>query len=147
MLLVAYAGVIFWFVAAPDIRFGYGYLIMALLLVLLPPFYYALRRLVLAGRWFEIGSLFLVLVLILYQGSVLALSLDTRTIANRLVLPADYVNLPTHPCSFRNFNIACADQFSVCGYSAFPCAPNPDPAVAMRGKHLIDGFYYAGLPK
>jgi hypothetical protein len=142
--LVAYSGVIFWFVSAPDIRFGYGYLIITLLLVLLPPLYYALRW---ADRRFEKISLLLLLVLILYQGSVLGLSLDTKTIASTLVLPADYVNLPTSPCQFRNFEIACADQFSVCGYSAFPCAPNPDPAVAQRDKHLQDGFFYEGLIK
>jgi hypothetical protein len=142
--LVAYAGVIFWFVSAPDIRFGYGYLIITLLLVLLPPFYYVVRW---ADRRFDKTALLLLLVLILYQGSVLGLSLDTKTIASTLVLPADYVNLPTSPCQFRNFEIACADQFSVCGYSAFPCAPNPDPAVAQRGKHLQDGFFYIGLIK
>jgi hypothetical protein len=142
--LVAYAGVIFWFVSAPDIRFGYGYLIITLLLVLLPPFYYVVRW---ADRRFDKTALLLLLVLILYQGSVLGLSLDTKTIASTLVLPADYVNLPTSPCQFRNFEIACADQFSVCGYSAFPCAPNPDPAVAQRGKHLQDGFFYEGLIK
>ena len=141
--LVAYAGVIFWFVSAPDIRFGYGYLMITLLLVLLPPAYFVLRWSAFTGRWFEKISLLLVLVLILYQGSVLALSFDTKTIANRLVLPADYVNLPTHPCQFRNFEIACADQFSVCGYSSFPCVPQPDPAVAQRGKRLQDGFFSA----
>ena len=144
VVLVAYAGVIFWFIAAPDIRFGYGYLIMTLLLVLLPPLYYALRW---ATLKFKKTSLLLLLILILYQSSVLVLSLDTKTLTSRLVLPADYVNLPTHPCNFRNFEISCADQFSVCGYSPFPCAPNPDPAVAMRGKHFQDGFYYEGTPK
>ncbi|MDR3575535.1 MAG: hypothetical protein P4L50_16880 [Anaerolineaceae bacterium] len=140
--LVVYAGVIFWFVSAPDIRFGYGYLMIAFLLVLLPPFYYGLRWAALSNWRFDKISLLLLLLLILYQGSVLALSLDTKSIANRLVLPADYVNLPTHPCQFHNFEIACADQFSVCGYSAFPCAPQADPAVAQRGKHLQDGFFY-----
>ena len=142
--LVAYAGVIFWFVSAPDIRFGYGYLMVTLLLVLLPLFYFAFGW---ADQRFEKISLLLVLVLILYQVSVLALSLDTKTIASRLVLPADYVNLPTHPCQFRNFEISCADQYSVCGYSPFPCVPNPDPAVAQRGKHFQQGFFYDGLLK
>lgn len=133
----AYLGVAFWFFKAPFFRFGYTFLIPALLLWLLP----SLR--LLGTRRLE---LLLILGMIVYQGSVLGRSLDRQTLPARLIQPADYVNLPTAPCELYDSRVWCAEQYGVCGYAAFPCVPGADPRVARRGPDLGDGYRYVDLP-
>jgi hypothetical protein len=137
--LVSYAGVLFWFVSAPDFRFGYGFILITLALVLVPFSYAALR---LISSRLAAAPAVLFAVLVLYQGAVLVQSFDSRTIASRLLLPLDYLNLPTHPCHFGNFDLVCADQFSACSYSSFPCVPQGDLTVFERGRGYREGFFH-----
>ncbi len=71
--LAAYTGLVFWLLGAPDIRFGYGFICITLLLVACsdpalvggayPPWMCSLSR-----HWYSI--------ILLYQGSLLYLSVD-----------------------------------------------------------------------
>ncbi len=141
-LLAAYAGIVFWFFKAPFFRFGYAFLIPALLLWLLP-----LIQLVGTKRLQNLRiPLMLFVGLIAFQGSLLVRSFDPATLTNRIIQPADYVNLPTAPCELHNTRVWCAEQFGVCGYESFPCVPGADPLTATRGPALSDGFRHLEVP-
>ena len=71
---------------------------------------------------------------------MLVRSFEPTTLTDRLIQPADYVNLPTAPCDLYDTRVWCAEQFDVCGYESFPCVPGADPLVAARGPALSDGF-------
>jgi hypothetical protein len=71
---------------------------------------------------------------------VLFASAEPKTLNARLLLPADYVNLPTEPCNFGDFGVSCATQYQQCGYKPFPCVPQSFPNVFLRGKSFGDGF-------
>ena len=141
-LLTAYAGIVFWFFKAPFFRFGYAFLIPALLLWMLPVIQLIGTKRLRALRI----PLILLLGLIAFQGSVLLRSFEPETLYTRLIQPADYVNLPTAPCELDNIRVWCAEQFEVCGYESFPCVPHADPLVASRGPKLSDGFRHLEIP-
>ena len=141
-MLAAYASIAFWFFKAPFFRFGYAFLIPALLLWLLPIIHLiGLKRLQTLRL-----PLILVLLLIAFQSSMLVRSFEPTTLTNRLIQPADYVNLPTAPCNLHDTRVWCAEQFDVCGYESFPCVPGADPLVATRGPNLSDGFRHMDMP-
>lgn len=129
-------GMAFWFFNAPNFRFGIGWVTAALLLGLLP---WAL----LAADWFKRpamlwqGAAALILV---YLALMLALSFQVQTFTQRLLLPADYIRLPTHPCEFGGFRVMCADSYQECWYDPFPCVPGGNPQVEMRGETFRQGF-------
>lgn len=129
-------GGIFWFLSAPSFRFGIGWVTAALLLGLLP---WAL----LAACWFkhparlwQAGAT----VILVYLGLMLAQSFQGNTFTQRLLLPADYIQLPTHPCQFSGFKVMCADLYQECWYDPFPCVPGGNPQVEMRGATIRQGF-------
>lgn len=141
-LLTAYTGIAFWFFNAPFFRFGYTFLIPALLLWMLP-----IIQLIGTKRLSILRIPFILLIgLIIFQGNVLIQSFESETLSARLVQPADYVNLPTAPCELHNTRVWCAEQFDVCGYASFPCIPQADPLVAARGPDLSDGFRHLEIP-
>lgn len=135
--LAAWAGLLFWLSSSPDFRFGYGFLISALLLGLLPAILSLERRLALQAGAIP---LLIVALLVINQGSVLYRSFNAGTIGARLALPADYIRLPSRPCRLQDLTIWCAEQYSECWYEPFPCVPAADPAVGLRGAGLAEGF-------
>jgi len=135
--LVTYTGILFWFFSVPRYRFGNGVLMAGLVLVVLCGL--GLFRSILKPMTRFIPSGLAVLI-IGYTVFVLATSYDPKTLPVRWILPADYVNLPTEPCGFSNFGVACATQYQQCGYKPFPCVPQVVPNVYMRGKSFGDGF-------
>jgi hypothetical protein len=129
---VIYAGILFWLFSAPGIRFGYGFLIAGVLLVLVPPLIPFLRFSI-TGKLFNIG-------IVLYLSMILFLSFEPSTFSSRIIAPAPYVELPTRSCDLANAVIECSQKYNACGYSAFPCAPKADPEVELRGSDWQDGF-------
>lgn len=138
-LWVVECGVIFWFFSAPSFRFGYGFLISALCLGLLPLLWLGLKTLfpVKIQRWLP---WLIAALLIVFQVGILVRSVDSKSLADRLLLPADYRSLPTTPCQFSNFDALCADSYQECWYDPFPCVPSAQADVEMRGTTLWDGF-------
>lgn len=135
--LVSYCGFLFWFFTAPDFRFGYGFIIVVLLLAILP-------IAVIINKWMisrsRIAPVIVAVLIIAYQGSVLVRSFEPGTFTQRMIMPADYQSLPTVPCKLRNVTLWCAQEYNECWYEPFPCVPSVDPKVEMRGKDFAEGF-------
>jgi hypothetical protein len=135
--LVFYLGVLFWLFSAPDFRFGYGFLIGTILLALAPWFAAGLERTAFApARLSGLAALFV----LAYLGFALATSFEPATLADRLLLPADYDRVPTQACVLANGSVLCAKAYNACSYHAFPCVPGPRPWVELRGSTFRDGF-------
>jgi hypothetical protein len=137
VLLFAYTGVVFWFLSAPAFRFGYGFLIGAVLLELAIIAKFFLDRI----RFISKFVAYLILPVIL--AGVLGFSRSTfqpKGIIGRLVLPMDYPSWSTEPCTFKNFSILCQASYDSCWYSAFPCAIRGNENIEMRGSDFKQGF-------
>jgi hypothetical protein len=133
-----YLSLLFWLFSAPSVRFGFGYLTATFVFAFFPIFF-VLQKM--RNPWINRSaavSLVLCCVLlygVLYQGS------EMKSLPERLVIPADYENLSTTPCQLDTVTIICADWYSICGYDAFPCVPQVNPDVLLRGNSLRNGFW------
>jgi hypothetical protein len=139
-VLTALCGAAYWFFSAPDIRFGYGWLLPLLVFTVAPVF---LLTEAAARRWLKRPQLFLqvvVLLLALYQGMVLVRSFNAKDLSARVILPRDYWTYPTRRCDLKNTSLWCADAYSECWYDPFPCVPIANPVVGLRGSRLAEGF-------
>ena len=134
---VLYAGAIFWFFSAPDIRFGYGFLVGICGLVLSPLFVDLISR---SDKNLKLIPYIVFLVLVLYQGYTFGQSFDPRTLGQRLLLPADYSRSRAQVCAIDNGSVYCRMEGTQCNYDIFPCIPSPRPNVEMRGPTFQDGF-------
>ncbi len=133
--LLAYAGVLFWFLEAPNIRFGYGFLLGSLVLAVAPWGKLLLEAL---GTRRLLAVALLVFVLLGQHGKLLAGGVSSaRQYALR---PADYPRAASVPCSIENATLLCAKSWRQCGYYAFPCLPKPLPDLEMRGDTPRSGF-------
>jgi len=137
-----FSGVLYWLFSAPGFRFGYGFLIAALSLAFAPALAALFNRIPAsklvpsAIHLLTIGFLLLTLMA----------SFDTRTFADRWLVPADYDRVPTEPCPEAS-NIFCSrnvNDYSACSYFDFPCVPFIRPNIEMRGQTWKDGFRPVG---
>jgi hypothetical protein len=134
----SYIGVFFWFYTAPDIRFGYGFLLLSILLAGIP-----LIKSLLELKSFQKIFLFgIVLVLVLYQGVTFYRSIEFHSLSSRLLFPADYGQLPSVPCEIHGYQLWCAKLYDSCWYDPFPCIPpgSASSEVELRGTSLEEGF-------
>jgi hypothetical protein len=135
----AYFGTLFWFINAPDLRFGYGFIMAAFILV------YASVALILVRFLGFLGKIIpavLLVIFSLYVGYVLVRSVEFRTLKERLVLPADYPHLPSQPCQIRNAKVLspAPEAYFECWYWPFPCTPHCEAGIEMRSNSLQDGY-------
>jgi hypothetical protein len=132
-------GSIYWLFTAPDFRFGYGYLMLLILIPLLLPITWVSRAL--NGRVRLLPQVILA-GLILFQAFFFVRSFESKTVVQRIVLPIDYPALPTEPCALTDRNVMCAApvSYNECWYEPFPCIPFSRPSVEFRGRHLNEGF-------
>jgi hypothetical protein len=137
--VVAGLGSVYWLFTAPDFRFGYGYLMLLILIPLLLPMTWVSQAL--KGRMRLLPQVILV-GLILFQALFFVRSFESKTFTQRILLPIDYPALPTEPCALKNRRVMCAAPISYneCWYDPFPCIPFPRPSVEFRGGHLSEGF-------
>lgn len=140
--VVAYTGVLFWFLTAPLFRYGYNFTISTFALAVLPFLLLVSNWINLNGRWIR---LFVVSVIVVFQGWVLYNVSDLQIMRENAVLPADYPIVSTKPCELRNTTMLCAESWDACWYDVFPCVPFADPMVKMRGDDLREGFKYVSL--
>lgn len=134
-----YAGLAFWFMTSPAFRFGLGFILPALLLVLIPPLLWTINHF----KKLAVSTVVLLSLAILgYQLYTLAFSLDFPTLPERVLLPADYPHLPSEPCRMRNITVLTPspDAWMACWYLPFPCTPHCEAGVELRGDSLQDGF-------
>lgn len=132
-------GAVYWLFTAPDIRFGYGFLLALIGMAVLPWIAWMDSH---AGASAHIFRFILLVGLIAYQLFFLVRSLDAKTINQRLVLPLDYPQLPSEPCPVGNAQVWCAalEAWTQCWYEPFPCIPAPNDWAEMRGENWDDGF-------
>jgi hypothetical protein len=133
-----YLSLIFWLFSAPSARFGFGFLTATFVIVFLPLFFVLQKR---RYPWVNhLAAVFLVFCSVLFYG-VLYQGSEMKSLSERLVIPADYENLSTTPCQLDTVTVSCADWYSICGYDAFPCVPQINPDVLLRGNSLRNGFW------
>ena len=139
-----YLGLVFWFFTSPALRFGYGFILSALILILLPFVFLIMNFLPRVKAY--IGYL-LTGLLILYQVYILIFSVELRTLTDRLIIPADYRELPTEPCRLLNATVfqPSSEAWMECWYSPFPCTPHCEPGVEQRGDSFQDGYRWESL--
>jgi len=136
--LVSYCGLAFWLFGAPDIRFGFGFVIITFLISGGPLVLWILRKI--PHQKFVIDIL--LSLIFLYQASVLIQSAHIKSLMERVILPADYGQLPTKPCDIHGYTLLCAEYYNECWYDPFPCIPpgSANPQVELRGETLRSGF-------
>lgn len=137
IVLTMYAGVIFWLASAPAFRFGYGFLLSAVITTGIP-----LVALILSQKNLFVTILQVAIILI---GTGIGLKTMKRAFYpplkdSQYILPLDYPILPTKQCEFGNFSMECATEWQACWYDPFPCATYSKPNVYMRGDDFSDGF-------
>ena len=132
---VLYVGILFWFFSAPDIRFGYGFLVGACLLALS-----LFASILLKNTNASIRSTGFVVLLVLFQAYSLFYSVDAATLKDRILFPKDYSASRAEPCDIKNGTVYCRVEGGQCNYELFPCIPSPRPNVEMRGETFSDGF-------
>ena len=139
---IVLAGGMYWLLSAPDLRFGYGFVVLLLLFPLVIPLQVMLAR---AGAFTGALRFALVVFLLLYQLFFLLRSIDWATVEKRLLLPADYPHHASEPCPIENAVVLCANEVSYtqCWYNPFPCIPKPVDNVYLRGEDWRSGFRHA----
>ena len=139
--IVIYAGMIFWFFSAPDVRFGYGYLAGILLFITSLGLFLLIRK---TDSSLIFSKMILPLGLILFQFYFLAFSLDASTLTGRLILPVDYSRSRAEACDIVNSAVYCRIEGGQCNYDKFPCIPSPRMNVKPRGPSFRNGFRVVG---
>lgn len=137
--ITALLGGTYWLFTAPNFRFGYGYLMLLILIPLLLPVTWISREL---NRRTHLLSIAVVIGLILFQAVFLGRSFEPATFLKRVLLPQNYPVLPSEPCDLKDRKLLCASEnsYNECWYDPFPCIPFPRPEVAFRGRTLQEGF-------
>ncbi|OZI06753.1 hypothetical protein BWI93_18390 [Siphonobacter sp. BAB-5385] len=136
VLVTAYAGVAFWFITAPEFRFGMGFIIAALVVGYLP---YP-RAVPALYRFGIVGVLSLALLYASFKRQ-----------ASPLVFPDAYpaAQLTSYPLQGQRMYVATDDPrvihgikgyWSSCQDAALPCSPYYNPSLRLRGTTLSEGF-------
>lgn len=138
--LVMFINGLFWFFAAPSIRFGYGPLI-ALCTLAVGPF--ILNVFTMLEKMYKFMPLLTLLLLAGFQSYTLLFSFESSTVKQRWLLPLDYLPSETSPCDLDGLTIGCRPDgvlWTRCFYDVFPCGTLHRMDTKMRGETLQDGF-------
>jgi hypothetical protein len=137
VLLVFLIGDLFWFFSAPSIRFGFGFLLGSIFLILFPLILFLinqLRSLQGIAVWFILIT-FIGLALINFRTVI-----HFKDFSSIILFPKEYPTWSSAPCEFYNFQLLCQADYDSCWYSPFPCAIRGNMDVEMRGSDYHDGF-------
>lgn len=136
-----YLATVYWFLSAPDFRFGYGFLVSLLVLLLLP----FLKSF--PGQFFKLKVKKPILVVgICWQILVFCQVFVFRPIQDILVMPypATVVSLKTNKVlDITIYSPVSGDQ---CWDSPLPCSPYLNLGLGLRGSDLKSGFTYNCQP-
>ena len=139
---ISLAGSVFWFISAPDIRFGYGFLIGTCTLALAPMLVDMIFKI---DKNLSVFPVLILLTLIVFQTYTLWRSVETSTLSQRWLLPADYRSSNVESCGMDGMAIYCRKDGGQCQYEAFPCIPSPR-LVELRGATFQAGFRSISRP-
>lgn len=131
--LTAVLGLIFWFVSAPDLRLGFGFIIITPLLLLMP--------LAAAYRPLVPKAVLVLIAVFLFYFEAAFIGGDLAGMQRRLLLPAPYpqVALRTIRAGDQVVYVPQA-KAGLCWYAPLPCTPSPVANLEFRGDNLQDGF-------
>lgn len=137
LLLVFITGDLFWFLSAPSIRFGFGFLLGSVFLVLFPIVTF------LANQLEKFQGMAVWFILIAFVGLALInfrTAIHYKDFSSVILFPKDYPTWSSSPCEFNNFHLLCQANYNSCWYSPFPCAISGNMHIEMRGSDYRDGF-------
>lgn len=136
-----YLASVYWFLSAPDFRFGYGFLLSLLVLLLLP------LLVLVPGRIFKIKVKKSILVAgICWQIVVLFGVFVSRPIQDVLVMPYTVPVVSLKTSTVRDITIYSPASGDQCFDSPLPCTPILNPGLGLRGSDLESGFTYHCQP-
>jgi hypothetical protein len=128
--------VAFWFVTAPDARFGWGFLVLLAMLLAgslaQPVLHLVPRAAPLVGGALALGAL--------GWSVYLSRPAEATRFVEYALLPVDYEVRPVRVFQARNFHAYAPANRDQCSYWAFPCAPHPVPRLELRGPSVAQGF-------
>jgi hypothetical protein len=137
LYIAALAGLAYWFIEAPAIRFGYGFIGIFLCLLFAPLLLWMLNHF---GRLWKLILFVMVAGLILYQGISVYNLVRSPDLKATLVLPADYPQAPTAAQPIGSFTFFTPTHGDQCWYAPFPCVPTLGTNLSLRGSSLENGF-------
>ena len=151
IVITSFIGVLFWFVLAPDFRFGKGFLVIA---ALTPLLYYQFKIHVYWEPNFKKMLPFLLLMVTLtFYFAATNTGLNVIRIekqnVGRVITP-EVINVPDN-IKFRSYEIGKVEIFvptteDRCFNHPLPCTGYSDTTLELRGKYIQDGFKN-GKPK
>jgi hypothetical protein len=138
LFITGWIGIGYWFLKAPDVRFGYGFLVMTVCLLFLPIVMWILSQ---QKRIVELAVYAAVLILVLHHTVGLYKISNFSIYSDRWLLPANYPTAEVKPLPLGNFTANTPVKGYQCWYAALPCTEMNLPAVHLRSESLSDGFY------
>ncbi len=153
LFITGYAGVIFLFLTAPDVRYGAGFMVIFCLLHFSPVFKMIFSRVHFFKMIMKIYCLSLSVFIILFEGILFSRYFynsgnnklygkdQVSNIKERLLLPADYRKDAMDYKEFIfNNNIKVYSHGDINWYEPFPSTQLIQNGLELRGKSLAEGF-------
>ncbi len=135
ILIATLLGVLYWFLKAPNFRYGTGFF-FGLLFTCFSFIIIVLINIIKRKSFATIAAVALIgiFVFITYN------SIDINSISDRIIRPADYPIYPSEPCYMGKALMFCSQYYMECWYRPFPCVPFGRINVVMRGDSFQQGF-------
>lgn len=130
-------GILYWFLQAPAMRFGYAFLASFPALCVAPFLLGAIQHISTLRRW---APPLLLVALALYQGVSLYRLADPAVLRPVLLFPVDYPRVPVQAHTLGDLTLYTPQEGDQCWYEPFPCVPSIDAEITPRGSSLADGF-------
>ena len=138
LYITGWIGIAYWFIIAPDVRFGYGFLVISLCFIAAPIFLFSLTQM----KWtIKPVMYFIILLLMLHQAVGIYKLRDLSKYDGRWLLPADYPTVEVKAFPLGNFIANTPVDGYQCWYAPLPCTEMNLLDVYMRSDRMQDGFY------
>jgi hypothetical protein len=137
LYLIACAGMAYWFINAPDPRFGFGFVFPALIIPATPLVQQTL------ARFRRLSRASMVAILVLYVGYKTYISL--HVLPKSMAILRSPVPYPIEPLWIEHIDevVFYGAQTGYCWDAPLPCTPILKPQIRPRGKSLASGFRIA----
>jgi hypothetical protein len=136
-LLTALAGIVFWFIKAPDPRFGYGFL-FALPFIAIMLYAPELEK----WNWEKLKKTIQALSILVASGILIYIVYkgkdDLRV--SQFLLPAGISHQQFKPVQCGEITVNVAETLYHCGETGIPCACDSCKTFQPRGSKITDGF-------
>ena len=151
IVISSFIGVLFWFMLAPDFRFGKGFVVIA---ALTPLLYYQFKiHISWEPNFKKMLPFLLLMVTLTFYFAATNTGLNVIRIAQQnvgRVITPEVINVPDN-IKFRSYEIGKVEIFvptieDRCFNHPLPCTGYSDTTLELRGKYIQDGFKN-GKPK